>query len=347
MIRFTRIAYFFLLTLFCSSAISAQQNTPPAEQPPGRIFLDVVVTEKSGPPLAGLQEDDFTLIDNKDPQAIASFKAVSARETNQSVILVMDAVNTGIRELIFARTEVGKFLRADEGHLAYPTGIATLTDKGIQIEESFTTDGNALGAALDRNAVGLRGADLARSGAANGEAERVGLSVQALDRIVRSAARLPGRKLMIWLSPGWPIIAGAQLDSKQQRQIFNQLVLISTDLLKAHVTLYSVNPLGTSDTPFGDSYYKQFLKGVSKPNQVQFGNLALQVLAVQTGGLALPPSNDIARMVRECVNASAPYYEISFDAPPSKGAGEYHRLEIKLAKAGLIARTLQGYYAQP
>jgi VWFA-related protein len=361
MIRFTRIAYFLLLTLFCGSAISAQQNTPPTEHPLGRIFLDVVVTGKSGLPQAGLQEDDFTLLDNKDPQTITSFKAVSARETDQSVILVADAVNTSVEPFMYARAEIGKFLRADEGHLAYPTALATLTDKGIRPEVNFSTDGNALAAALDRSSVSRRGSNLATSAGANGQAERVGLSMQALDRIAASAARAPGRKLMIWVSPGWPFVE-AQLDPKRQRLIFDELVLVSDDLLKAHVILYSVNPLGASDTLFGDSYYKQYLKGVSKPNQVQFGNLALQVLAVQSGGLALPPSNDVARMVRECVNASAPYYEISFDPPPSKRAGEYHRLELKLAGTDLIARhhleiklaetdltarTLQGYYAQP
>jgi len=307
----------------------------------------VVVTAKPGPPLAGLQQQDFTILDNQAPQIIASFEAVSARETDQSVILVMDAINARIQDFTFARTEIGKFLRADEGHLAYPTAIATFTGKGIQLEENFSRDGNALGATLDRTGAGLRGADLARSAGLYGEAERLQFSIQALDQILASAAQVPGRKLIIWLSPGWPFMAQAQLDSKQQRQLLDSLVLVSNDLLKAHVTLYSVDPLGASDTLVRDSYHKQFLKGVTKPNQVYAGNLALQVLAVQSGGLALPPSNDIAGMVRECLKASAPYYEISVDPPPSKRLGEYHRLEIKLAKAGLIARTLQGYYAQP
>ena len=347
MIRFTRIANFFLLTLFCSSAVFSQQNTPPAEHPPGRIFLDVVVTGKSGLPLAGLQKDDFTLLDNKDPQTIASFRAVSARETDQSVVLVMDAVNAYMKDFMYARTEIGKFLRADEGHLAYPTAVATFTDQGIQLEENFSTDGNALGAALDRSSVSRRNTALARSGGAYGAAERLELSIRALGQIAASAAQIPGRKLIIWISPGWPFMAGQQPDSKDRRKIFETLAKVSNDLLQAHVTLYSVDPLGTSDTLFGASYYKQFLKGVSKPNQAQFGNLALQALAVQSGGLALPPSNEIARMVRECLKTSAPYYEISFDPPPSKQAGEYHRLEIKLAETDLTARTLQGYYARP
>ena len=69
--------------------------------------------------------------------------------------------------------------------------------------------------------------------------------------------------------------------------------------------------------------------------------------ALQSGGLALVSSNNIACGVHECLTDSAPYYEISFDAPTTKRPDEYHRLEIEIAKPGLTARTRQGYYAQP
>jgi hypothetical protein len=98
---------------------------------------------------------------------------------------------------------------------------------------------------------------------------------------------------------------------------------------------------------FRASYYKDFLKGVSKPNQVAAGNLGLPVLAVQSGGLALDLNNDLTALLRECVSDVAPYYQISFDAASAERPDEYHQLEIKLAKPGLTARTRQGYYVQP
>lgn len=42
----------------------------------GRIRLDVVVTDKAGKPVTGLQAQDFTLLDNKNPQKIVYFKAL-------------------------------------------------------------------------------------------------------------------------------------------------------------------------------------------------------------------------------------------------------------------------------
>jgi hypothetical protein len=77
------------------------------------------------------------------------------------------------------------------------------------------------------------------------------------------------------------------------------------------------------------------------------GNLGLQVIAIQSGGLALSAGNDIATFLDECVADSAPYYEISFEPIAPERPDEYHRLEIKLATPGLTARTRQGYYAQP
>ena len=307
----------------------------------------MVVAEKSGPPLAGLQAQDFTILDNQAPQTIASFKAVSGREADLAVILVTDPVNASIANFVYTRTEVAKFLRADGGHLAHLTLLATLTDKGAQIEANFSTDGNALAAALDRNNLGPRSAALDRSAGVYGQGERLQLSIQALDQIVASTAQRPGRKLIIWLSPGWPFLAEVELDPKQQEQIFKNLVWLTDRLLEAQVTLYSVDTTGASGNVVRDSYYKQFLKGVTKLSQVYAGNLALQVLAVESGGLALPATNDLADAVRECLKTSMPYYEISFNAPASKRASEYHRLEIQMRKAGLIARTLQGYYAQP
>ena len=224
MIRLTRIAYFFLLTLFCSSAISAQQNTPPTGHPPGRIFLDVVVTEKSGPPLAGLRKEDFTLFDNKIPQTIASFRAVSAQDPGQSVILVVDGIDITFAEFAYARTETDKFLRAGGGHLAYPTALATLSFKGIQLEESFTTDGNALATALDRASV-IWAFNLARFSGVDGTSN-------AFRSPYRRSTRLPRRWLhsrdgVIWLSPGWHVIPAARLNPRQQQQISGRPASIS------------------------------------------------------------------------------------------------------------------------
>ena len=342
-----RLGVFLLMPILFSSALSGQQAVPRSQADASRIYLDVVVTAKSGPPVAVLQQQDFTLIDNKAPQAINSFRAISGSQAPLEVILVVDAVNTEYQNVAYAREEIDKVLRADGGHLAHPTSLAFFTDTGTQIQEGFSSDGNALSALLERYTVGLR--DIRRSSGVYGAAERFQLSLQALNLLAAREAQRPGRKIILWVSPGWPLLSGPRtdLDAKQQQQIFANIVSLSTQLLQARITLYSVDPLGATENQLRASYYKDFVKGIRESSQVEPGNLALQVIATQSGGLALDFNNDVAALLQKCLADTQAYYEISFDTPAADQQDEYHHLEFKLAKPGLTARTRQGYYAQP
>jgi VWFA-related protein len=342
-----RFAGFILVTLLCTAAISAQE--PSAAPPPAaasKIYLDVVVSPKSGPPVADLQQQDFTLLDNKSPRAFTSFQAFTGREAPIKVVLVIDAVNSGAQRVGYERIQIDKFLGADGGHLAYPVALTVFTDKGISIAAELSSDGNALSDALDKQDIAIRA--IGRSAAFYGAAERLHYSLAALHQLTASLAPQPGRKIVLWVSPGWPLLSGphVELSSKQQQQIFSDVVSFSTQLRQAGITLYSVNPAGSTESILRASYYKDFLKGVSKPSQVAAGNLGLPVLALQSGGLALELNNDLTALLQECISNVAPYYEISFDAAAAERPDEYHQLEIKLVKPDLTAHTRQGYYAQ-
>ncbi len=52
----------------------SQRPAPNPATPKGKIQIDVVVTDAAGHPVAGLQQQDFTLLDNKKPQPILSFR---------------------------------------------------------------------------------------------------------------------------------------------------------------------------------------------------------------------------------------------------------------------------------
>ncbi len=83
MVRSFRFVLFFLLLPI---VILTAQNNPPLQsfhssgsvsaQPTARqITLDVQVTDSSGAPVRGLQQQDFALQDGQKPQSIASFHA--------------------------------------------------------------------------------------------------------------------------------------------------------------------------------------------------------------------------------------------------------------------------------
>ena len=116
---------------------------------------------------------------------------------------------------------------------------------------------------------------------------------------------------------------------------------------QAGVTLYSVDPLGTTENEGREFYYESFLKGVRSPNQVSLGDLALQVLAFQSGGRVLSSDNDVAEEIARCVQDANAYYVITFAPPAADGPNEYHALEVKIGQPHLKAQTTAGYYAQP
>jgi VWFA-related protein len=332
--------------MLCSVTLFAQQSTPPIGAVASSITLDVVVTPKSGPPVSGLQQQDFTIFDNKTSRHITSFHAFGGSQAPVHVIILIDAVNVPYESIAYTRGEIDKFLHANGGQLAYPTQLAFFVDKGIQTQQAYSTNGNELSSSLDQYAVGLR--DIRRSSQFE-MSDRFSLSMTALGSLVASEAKLPGRKMILWVSPGWPILSGPRiyLDAKQQNQLFSMIVGLSTQMREGGITLYNVNPIGAGEGVGRSNYYQDFLKGVSKPGQVAIGDLSLQVLAVQSGGLALYGSNDLTAMLKQCVADGEAYYELSFDPPRADHRDEYHHLEVQVAKPGLTARTRDGYYAQP
>jgi len=359
---------FRLSVSFCLSWLAvAQQGTPPAAS--GQIsaapssaaapstshhdiWLDVVVTDKAGNAVPGLAEQDFTLLDDKQPRNITSFHAADA--TNRApdpglrVVFVVDAVNAGVQSVNYGRLQLTKFLRQDGGRLSLPTSLVLFTDKDTRIQPSSTRDGNALAESLDSNQTGLR--VLSRSSGFYGAQERLDLSLKTIDQLAGYERTQPGRKLVLWMSPGWPMLSGpnVELTAKMEQWLFNTIVTLSRELREAGITLYSIDPLGMNDAGgFRTFYYESFLKGVPSYNKVQAGNLALQVLAVQSGGRVMNTNNDVAKEIAECLKDANAFYSLSFDSPPADHPNEFHALEVKVDKPGLKARTRTGYYAEP
>lgn len=360
-----RTASRFTLALFCCFSFPgfAQRSaSPPLVAPPAddaallrgpvvrRISLDVVVTDKSGNPVPGLQQQDFTVLDDKQPQKLLSFRASDqtsqAPDSPLQAILLVDAVNIGFQGAGLQRQALEKFLRQSGGQLPIPISLVLFSDTSLDRTEA-TRDGNALADSLNSSQAGLR--TTGRSQGFYGGVDRLQISLQRLEELISFEATQPGRKLLVWLSAGWPLFSGpnVQLTAKNREWIFQTVVRLSTSLREARITLYSVDPLGMADAgSFRTFFYGAFLKGVGSANDVHSGNIGLQVVAAQSGGRVLNSSNDIAKSIAGCLADAKAFYTLSFDAPAADHPDEYHSLQVKIAKPGFTARTRTGYYAQ-
>jgi len=322
--------------------------TPAPASQEGRIHLDVVATDKSGKPVSGLELQDFALRDNNLPAKIVSFRAIAAAAQSSDppteVTVLIDAVNLGFQAVARTREGIAAFLRRNGGHLAQPVSVLTLTDGGLKVLLQPSLDGNALAEQLDHANEGLR--SLTRSAGENGAIERYQLSLRWVDALARSEIQRPGRKLIIWAGPGWPLLdqPGLQIGDKAELGMFKEIVDLSATLREADITIYSVS-LGMPG--IGTYLYKDFVKGVKTAEKAKPTNLGLKVIATQTGGLVLPPDNDLAAQIATCVQDASAFYKLSFDPPPADKANEYHDLKVEIDKPGITARTRTGYYNQP
>jgi VWFA-related protein len=314
-----------------------------------RIHLDVVVTDASGQAASGLQSSDFTVLDDNRPQPIVSFRAADglAAEPPAEIVLVLDTMNTSFQQMAMVRQGVEKFLRQNGGHLALPVSAIFLTETGVKANQA-TRDGNALAADIEKLPAPVHVINSAQG--LDGLMLRFGRSVDALSQMTRYETAKPGRKLIIWVGDGWPLLSNARyhMDPRNQSSFFHSIVDLSTSLREARMTLYGVIPLDLNRGNEAYAYlYQNYMKGVETAKQADAGNLSLQVLAEQSGGRAIGPTGDIYEGIVRCIADANAYYELSFNSAPAERVDVYHALEVTVDKPGLTARTNMGYYAQP
>ncbi len=355
------------------------------------IILNVLVTDTSGKPVRGLNQQDVTVLDNEQPQKIATFKAVegSAPDAHVHVILMLDALDNSSKDLRNERKEVEKFLGKNQGRLAYPVSIGLLTDSGAKVGK-VSSDGNALiselkqlpitgSAPMENNPVEpwhSAGKITVNNLSTDEELSRRNrhflLTVPSLTQLAKGQEDVPGRVLLIWIGPGWPLLAGPEFHTdslKAQTSFFAYIVDLSSALRVAQMTLDEVSPTNlvkhSGVRPQGDDPesflllnkdgskpsnesddYRAFLNGVPTLSDAKAGNLALPVLAYQSGGRIMDQSQDLAGEIAKCIADAESYYVLSFDSSPAKGPDEYHLLQLKVDKQGMTVRATRAYYAQ-
>jgi VWFA-related protein len=344
-----------------ASAAGAGQAAPAANGPvlskrpgplpangEGRIHLDVVVTDKSGKAVSGLALKNFTLLDNNQPAKLLSFHAVDgpAKTAGDAVqvILLIDTLNLGFRDVAMARQQIAQFLRQNGGRLAQPVSLFYLVDDRVSAQPRPAADGNLLAEAIMQFGNALNATR--RSSGAWGAMERSQISVSNLLGIAELEAKKPGRKLLIWSGPGWTETDWGDPDSapSERHKEFDSIVALSTRLREARISVYSIS---SGDPNSGTYVYKDALKGVKRPENASWANLGLRVFAVETGGQVMGPNNDLANQLNNCVEDAKAFYTISFDPPRADHADEYHELKVKIDMPGMTARTETGYYNQP
>jgi VWFA-related protein len=366
---------------------AAQWLGPGMDPALGRIAIDVTVSDATGHAVTGLTAKDFRLLDNGEPVKLVSFDALdghgSVAEPPLSVILVIDGADVPRANFEQAQQDVETYLRRNVGRLAFATTVYRITSDGL-FATSTSSDGNALAAQLGKRGR-LRAVwpppeptpsqslhpdfiDLPPSHQVQQSVpQEVGMPVamRALGAITIEQRRSPGRKLLFWIGPGW------RVDLSHSRGYFQTIVEFSTRLREARVEVSVAvpwQPPGESvpgQLP-GESFdsnrlnmldpdvLKDLLPGVRAERDEKWGNLALQVLALHSGGELLTMVNDFGRGAKEIatlidrhMDQARHSYRLTYDPPPTGLVDEYRDLHVTVDRPGLVAHTTAGYYNEP
>jgi len=320
--------------------------------PEGKIKLDVVVNDAAGKPVLGLEPWDFKILDNGQPRKVLSFQRFDGVQVKPDppveVVLVIDMLNLPFQQVAYVRTQLDAFLRQNGGHLKQPVSVAQLTDAGLRVQSRPSIDGDAIASVAAAIKEHVSTINPAMGG--EGWVERFQRSARAMDNIAQNELKRPGRKLVIWVGPGWPMLNRPSdgYTERQQRRNFHSIVEISTALREARITMYSVSPMINLLGGQNPMLYQHFLSPVKTAHDAEAGNLGLKVLVTQTGGKILGPDNDLVSQINRCIDDANTFYRISFDPPPAQLADEYHDLSVSVADhPGVVVRTNASYYNQP
>ncbi|HVC45651.1 MAG TPA: VWA domain-containing protein [Terracidiphilus sp.] len=314
------------------------------------LTLNIAVADKSGQPVRGLTQAQFTLLDNKKPLNILNFHEVTAvtpQDPAQAVILI-DGIDSPLSRIADVRRRIADYLRAAGPQLPMPMSLAFLTDQGLKTQEEPTRDPKVLLANLENNPLPQQVHAITTD--YNFEADFRQKSLGAVDLLTQHLSNRPGRKLIIWVTPGWLSFESqtVQKSRDQLNQLFTYITNLNTVLRRADIALYQVDP-GSATGHFraGESQYGSFLHGASSADDADNADIMLSVLAIQSGGLVLYGSNDIMGLISQCLADASAYYEVTVQTPIPGHADGAHRITVKMPDKHMKARTRTLYYAIP
>ena len=190
----------------------------------------------------------------------------------------------------------------------------------------------------------------------------VGYTVDALQRLIDTLAGLPGRKALLHVSSGIPMLAGEEMfhavaEKHGLTQAYSEIPRHDTTrrfervIRRANeqrVTFHTMDAGGLRGMEFGAAEYAGFVDMDlrSTLDSVVPENLQspLRLMANQTGGRAILNRNEVLPALDEVAQDFRSFYSLGVSSA-DVDSGRYHRLEVKLSerRRGVSLRHRGGY----
>ena len=190
------------------------------------------------------------------------------------------------------------------------------------------------------------------------------MSLGTASFLIDSMKQLPGRKSMVLISGGLPILsakpgnsAGAVslfLNSLSDRATRAGVAINTMDIrgLQASVGVASFedtearSAMGTSRAPGAGRLPDEKLLGYSNPFDQMEAHQGLRVLANETGGIAVLNKNNFDEGLGKIIGSSDAYYLLAYTPSDSNFKGDFRKVEIRVKNKDLKVLSRRGYFAR-
>lgn len=330
------------------------------------VVLDTLVADRKGKVITNLTRDDFKVYDNGVLQTVHNFDNPAMRPPipdaprrarnghndwgdSPLTMLVVSEVATPFDEIAYARQRVERYLGAQPAALAEPTILLWLDDSGLHPVTKFTRDRDVLLRAIKSYPPSLSSKQ--QRSDTEGQISSV---FSALHQVALFSRGEPGKKEIIWVGRGFPMIDPTQLPLSQ-RQLLEDAVHSTIDLLLAsRISLYVIDTAVTSapnTTDFSSDSTMETTDTTTpgaapKIPDVLSSAFDLDLFAVQTGGEYYAGMNDLDQQIGESIQRGSSYYTLTY-VPSSTSVNpksNYHSIRVVTKDPNLIVQTKQGYY---
>jgi VWFA-related protein len=165
---------------------------------------------------------------------------------------------------------------------------------------------------------------------------RLKATLHALRRAVEALAPIRGRKSLMFFSRGFVEDPEAGLRD------------VAASAQRANAAVYFIDARGLQAMPGTMSASE----GGPPPDPRQMGAMLFeenlesggaQALALETGGLTVRNTNDLAAGAERVAGESRVYYLLGFHPPPGKAAAQWRKLSVEVKGKGLKVRARRGY----
>jgi len=186
------------------------------------------------------------------------------------------------------------------------------------------------------------------------QSRRINETLVAFKQLIRAANGYPGRKNLIWLSAGFPLLLRPNSNPITAYTDFTrEFTEISNMMTAAKVAVYPVDIRGLvpggvpASSAMGMGKGQNFSRGFSEVNAdaLSDSQATMRELAAETGGRAFCNRNDVDVAMKRAVELGSTYYTLTYAPSDTKWNGAFRKIKVETPRKDVKLAYREGYYA--